>query len=473
MNEAFNSPTLRRQLSLGSATALNMLDMIGVGPFLTLPLVIAAFPEFFSVTGAICAWAFGALLAICDGLVWAELGAAIPKAGGSYSFLREIYGPQRWGRLISFLYVWQLSFSAPLSIASGCIGLAQYTAWLFPALMQPILVFGFVPFHWAMLLAPAACVLAVALLYRGLHGIARMAWLLLGGVLTAVSAVLATGFKGTHPLPPLHLSGLGGSGVAAALGSATLIATYDYWGYYNVTFLGAEVKRPERNIPRAILISIVVVAALYIGMNLSVLRVLSPEQIRALHSGAGSADGLAVVAVAMQMAFGSVAAKVLAGLIIWAAFGSVFSLLLGYSRVPYAAALDGNYFRALGAVHPKHGFPHRSLLALGAVATLFCFLSFQQVIAALVVIRILLQFLLQQVGVILLRRSQPNRPRPFRIWLYPLPPLIAIAGFVFILFVRAEAARELWWALLVAVSGVAVYLLRAKQTRHWPYAVKE
>jgi len=471
MTEATNNSTLRRNLSLGSATALNMLDMIGVGPFLTLPLVIAAFPESFSVTGAICAWAFGALLAICDGMVWAELGAAMPHAGGSYSFLREIYGRERWGRLISFLYVWQLGFSAPLSIASGCIGLAQYTAWLFPALRQPINLFGVFQFNWVMLLAPVACLLAVVLLYRGLHGIARMAWLLLGGVLAAVAGVLATGFKGTHPLPPMHMSGLSGTGVATALGTATLIATYDYWGYYNVTFLGSEVKRPERNIPRAILLSISVVAVLYIGMNLSVLRVLSPQQIVSLHTGAGSGNGLAVVAVAMQSAFGSLAAKILAGLIIWAAFASVFSLLLGYSRVPYAAALDGNYFRTLAAVHPKYGFPHRSLLALGTVAILFCFLSLQQVIAALVVIRILLQFLLQQVGVMLLRKTQPNRPRPFRIWLYPLPPLLAIAGYVFILVVRAGAARELWWAALVAVSGVVVYLLRARQSRYWPFTL--
>src|SRR6476620_775001 len=121
------SSKLIRGIGLGTATALNMIDMIGVGPFITMSLVVAAMggPQ------ALLGWVLGALLAICDGLVWAELGAAMPGSGGSYFYLREIYGPRRLGKLISFLFIWQLSFSAPLSIASGCVGFAKYTAYLF------------------------------------------------------------------------------------------------------------------------------------------------------------------------------------------------------------------------------------------------------------------------------------------------------------------------------------------------------
>src|SRR5947207_1712322 len=124
------SPQLIRGIGLGTATALNMIDMIGVGPFITMPLVVAAMggPQ------ALLGWILGALLAICDGLVWAELGAAMPGSGGSYQYLREIYGPRRLGKLVSFLFIWQLSFSAPLSIASGAIGFAKYSAYLFPSL---------------------------------------------------------------------------------------------------------------------------------------------------------------------------------------------------------------------------------------------------------------------------------------------------------------------------------------------------
>src|SRR5262250_1478987 len=124
------SPKLIRGMGLGTATSLNMLDMIGVGPFITMPLIVSAMggPQ------AMLGWILGAGFAICDGLVWAELGAAMPGSGGSYRYLREIYGPNRWGRLISFLFIWQLSFSAPLSIASGCIGLTHYASFLWPGL---------------------------------------------------------------------------------------------------------------------------------------------------------------------------------------------------------------------------------------------------------------------------------------------------------------------------------------------------
>jgi APA family basic amino acid/polyamine antiporter len=165
-----------------------------------------------------------------------------------------------------------------------------------------------------------------------------------------------------------------------------------------------------------------------------------------------------------------VAGQVLAALILWSAFASVFSLLLGYSRVPYAAARDGNYFSALAAVHPRHGFPHRSLLALGLVATCFCFFTLTQVITLLVVIRILLQFLLQQAGVIWLRYKQPDLPRPFRIPLYPLPPLFAMAGFLFILAYRPNPLLELGVAAAIAISGTGIYMVRAKSRYEWPFS---
>src|SRR5215813_14533914 len=120
------SNQLIRGISLPGAVSLNMIAMIGVGPFITIPLIVAAMggPQ------AMIGWIFGALLVICDGLVWAELGAALPSSGGSYRYLREIYGADKLGRLMSFLFIWQLTFSAPLSIASGCIGLSQYASYL-------------------------------------------------------------------------------------------------------------------------------------------------------------------------------------------------------------------------------------------------------------------------------------------------------------------------------------------------------
>ncbi|HVN92169.1 MAG TPA: APC family permease [Terracidiphilus sp.] len=467
---------LARRIGLRSAVLFNMLEMIGVGPFITMPLVIAAAGFRLSVW----AWVVGAVIAVADGLVWAELGAAFPRAGGSYAFLEEIYGPQGPGRWLSFLYVWQVGFTAPLSIASGCIGLSGFLAVFWPGLdTAPISALP--ALHYSNFAAAAACLLVTALLYRNLTSITRLAWVLFAGVIAALAGVIVSGFThaastgGWHipPAPPLsNMASFGG------LAQATLLATYCYWGYYNICFLGGEVRRPERTIPRAILISILLVATFYVLMNLAVLPSLNAP---AMHSGMSGSSSRALpvqlVANIAASAFGRWAGYTIAALIVWTAFASVFSLLLGYSRVPYAAARDGNYFSYLAAVHPRHGIPHRSLVALGLVGAFFCFFSLAQVITMLVVTRILLQFSLQQVGVILLRIRRPDLPRPFRIPLYPLPPLVALAGFAFMLFDprRAHATGggllELYGAIAIAISGSAIYLFRAHRLRQWPFAL--
>ena len=171
----------------------------------------------------------------------------------------------------------------------------------------------------------------------------------------------------------------------------------------------------------------------------------------------------------MQRLYGAWAAYLAAGLIMWTAFASVFSLLLGYSRVPYAAALDGNYFRIFARVHPEGRFPHVSLLALGLVASAFCFLRLVDVIAALVVIRIMIQFLVQAIGVIVLRIRRPDMPRPFRMWLYPLPALVASLGFVFILVSRPNFLREIRYATVILIAGIVIYLVRALRRHEWPF----
>jgi basic amino acid/polyamine antiporter, APA family len=473
-----SSPGLIRGMGLGSATALNMIDMIGVGPFITMPLVLAAMggPQ------ALLGWVAGALLAVCDGLVSAELGSAFPGSGGSYRYLSEIYGPRKWGRLISFLFIWQLSFSAPLSIASGCIGLAGYAAFYWPDL-ETVYAAHSAALHvpWAGLfqvswivtpataLAIAVCLFTVLLLYRRITVIGRLSnvlwvcvmgtigWIIFAG-LTHFNAARAFDFPpGAFALSRGFFTGLGG---------ALLVSTYDYWGYYNVCYLGDEIKDPTRNIPRALLLSILIVACLYLLMNVCILAVIP---WREMLQAAQNNSGLYVVSLFMQRIYGAWAARLVTGLVIVTAFASVFSLMLGYSRVPYAAAKDGNYFRAFAKVHPVYRFPHVSLLALGVAAAAFCFLRLKDAIAALVVIRILLQFLVQAVGVIVFRVRQPDVPRPFRMWLYPVPALVAIAGFLYILFNRENALKEVRYAVVILLAGLAIYMIRAWRGREWPF----
>jgi len=469
---------LVRGVGLGSATALNMIDMIGVGPFITIPLIVSAMggPQ------AMLGWILGAIFAMCDGLVWAELGAAMPRSGGSYSYLREIYGSNRLGRLISFLFIWQLSFSAPLSIASGAIGLAAYASYFWPELQTqqlarswsvPVPLLGRLHMHWvvsgATFVAITVVVLATILLYRKITSIGWISKLLLVGVVGTMGWVIVSGLghfdaARAFSFPPgaFSLS----RNFFLGLGSAMLIATYDYWGYYNVAFLGDEVKEPGKTIPRAILLSIFLVGCLYVIMNLSILGVVPWQEMQA----GSNNNGLYVVSIFMRKIYGNWAAKLVTGLVMWTAFASVFSLMLGYSRVPYAAALDGNYFKAFSRVHAEGRFPHVSLLALAAVAILFCFLSLADVIAGLVVIRITLQFLVQAIGLIVLRIRRPDMLRPFRMWLYPLPALAASLGFLFILVSRTNSLSQIRYAALVLVSGVGIYLVRSWRRGEWPFA---
>jgi len=459
--------TLERGIGLWQATVLNMIDMIGVGPFITIPLIIATMhgPQ------AMAGWVIGALLVTCDGLVWAELGASLPEAGGPVRYLRAMYGP-RVGRWLSFLFVWQLTFSAPLSMASGCIGFAQYAGYLWPSLRTVIVAhtlslgipgIGAVPVEFTItrgtFLAMATAGLAIVLLYRRITAIARVAGLLWIGVIGATLWIIASGVShfsaaraftfpaGAWTLSPEFFTGLG---------AALLIAVYDYWGYYNICYLGAEVRDPGRTIPRAILLSIAGVAFLYLTMNISILGAMPWQEVE---------KSTFIASDFMQRVWGHWAGVAITLLMLWTAFASVFSLLLGYSRVPYAAALDGDYFRSFARVHPKHHFPHVSLLVLGGMAIVFCLFKLADVVTALVVIRILTQFLAQTLGIIVLRSRRPDVPRPFRMWLYPVPAVLAFLGFVYVVIMRPKSIASIRLALVVVAVGTVLYFIRRRAER--------
>jgi basic amino acid/polyamine antiporter, APA family len=476
-----HSPQLIRGVGLASATTLNMIDMIGVGPFITIPLIIAAMggPQ------AMLGWIFGALLVICDGLVWAELGAAMPGSGGSYRYLREIYGPNKLGRMMSFLFIWQLTFSAPLSIASGSIGLSQYASYIWPALGHTFVakdaklqipLLGTLSTSFLVttgtFVAIGTCVIAVFLLYRRITIISKLSGFLWVGVILTVGWVIFAGithFDSTKAFdfPPdaFTLS----PSFFTGLGAAMLIAVYDYWGYYNVCFFGGEVKDPGRTIPRAVIYSILAVAVIYIVMNISILGVIPWREMADTAKPENLDARRYIISVFMERLYGHWAGVIATILIMWTAFASVFSLLLGYSRVPFAAALDGNYFKIFSKVHAKHKFPYVSLLVMGGVAALFCFLRLADVIAALVVIRILVQFLAQTIGVIVLRIRRPDLPRPFKMWLYPIPSLLAFLGFVYVLFSRPNFQKEIKYAVVLIIVGLAIYFIRSKRRGEWPF----
>lgn len=462
-------PGLERGLSAYAALGLNVIDMVGVGPFVTLPLIVIAMggPQ------AMLGWLLGAFLSLCDGLIWSELGTTYPEAGGSYVYLRKLYGEHGLGKPLSFLYAWQLLFSAPLSIASGCLGFSQYLSYFFPKSSQQLWSIRIlnvpVIFSGQTLMAMGLCCTALIVLYRKIGSLDRIMRGLGVAVIVALLAIIATGLahfnaRLAFDFPPgaFHL----GSTFFAGLGAGLLISVYDYWGYYNVCFLGAEVRDPRRTIPFAVLGSIILVGTLYILMNASVLGVLPWHD---LTGNLNSDARLYVMAVFMQRSFGGgvfarTAATAIVVLIALAASASVLALLLGYSRIPYAAAKSGNFPAVFAEIHPKHRIPHVSLLTLGGMTLFCCLFRLQEVITTLVVIRILFQFLLQGFAMLLpSHRVARKMQQSFKMPLYPLPVFIAIAGFLFILFSRTNFLKEMLTAGIILAAGVVVYGLRVRR----------
>ena len=438
---------LERGLGLKEAVALNMIEIVGIGPFVVTSLVIKAMggPQ------ALIAWIAGAALATLDAFVWSELGAAMPRAGGTYVFLREAYGPGRWGRLMSFLFVWQTFVQAPLSIASASIGFARYAGYLHPlsTLEAKAVSGGLVLFLVVLLYRRITTIGKISvLLWAGVVG--TLLWLIWGGA-THFNAEIAFDFPpGAFSLSWVWFAGLG---------AAMVNTVYSYWGYYNICHLGGEIRDPERNIPRGIFLSILGITVLYLAMQTSILGVVPWREAQ---------NSKFIVSTFVERLYGQHAAQAATWMVLWIALASVFSVLLGYSRVPYSAALDGNFFPVFGRLHPTKHFPYISLLVLGGLAFLFSVtLKLETAIAGILAMRLLVQFIGQAVGVILLRRRWGTARLPFKMWLYPLPAVLTMFGWAW-LFWQTGTARK--WGLAEIALGALAFLIWARKMRQWPFA---
>lgn len=445
-----------RRFGLVHATALNMTNMIGIGPFITIPLLMSALGGPQSMLG----WAVALIIVLCDGMVWSELGAAMPGSGGSFGYLQRGYGAEKVGRLMGFLFVWQFILSGPLEIASGYIGFSQYLAYIWK---------GITP-RQIMLVVTILGLANLALLYRQITSIATITVTLWIGTIATVIAVIVTGalnFNSTvaFDFPPgaFNFS----LGFFLGLGAAARVGVYDYLGYYDVCYIGDEVKEPGRVIPRSILISTIAVALIYIAINFSIIGVVP---WRDFVPADAHAESKFIVSAFMERIYGSGVATIFTAMILWTAFGSVFALLLGYSRVPYAAARDGYFFRVFARLHPTKGFPYVSLLLLGVLSILASFLSLGLVIDALITTRILVQFMGQIGAVTLLRRRAPDMERPYRMWLYPLPSLIALLGWIFIF--ATTPLKVIAFGLGALLLGVASFAVWSWKAQTWPFEAR-
>ena len=440
---------LKRSLGLGHATAINMIDMVGIGPFITLPMVIGMMngPYF------LYAWLAGAALSIVDAMIWSELGAAFPRAGGSYNFLKEAYGKNSGGKLMSFLFVWQTMIQAPLVIASAAIGFAKYFSYLVPLNNVTSKV-----------VSGAVVILIVLLLYRKIETIGKISVMLWSGVIITMLWIIGGGIAHGNFLSPItHIN----DGISidyafvTAIGFASVKTVYSYLGYYNICHLGGEIKNPSKNIPRSMFFAIAGISVLYLLMNISVVSVVPWQQAK---------DSEFVVSVFVQHLMGSKAANIATCLILWVAFASVFSATLGYSRIPYAAAIDNSFFTIFGKLHPTKNFPYISLLFLGGVAFIFSLLfRLGDIINAILAMRILIQFIGQAIGLLILRRSKNGQEFPYKMPFFPVPVYIAIAMWLFVFF--STGSKMIFGGLIVIGTGMIVYFIKAKIKNEWPFKI--
>ena len=436
-----------------------MSNMIGIGPFITIPILMSTIGD--GGPQAMLGWIIAVLIVIPDGMIWSELGAAFPGSGGTYTFLREGYGRQTWGRLMAFLFIWQFILSGPLEIASGYIGFQQYATYLFPGMSR----------NTAALLMIGVGVLNIFVLYRRITSIGKITVTLWIGVLLTVIAVIITGafnfeVKRAFDFPPNAFQF--SLGFMMGLGAAARIGVYDYLGYYDICYIGDEVKNPGKVIPVSIFFSILGVAAIYFCMNLSLIGVVHWSEFVPADA---HPEAKFIFAHFMEKVHGSGIASVFTAMILWTAFGSCFALLLGYSRIPFAAAQDGYFFKVFGSLHPKKNFPHISLLVVGVIAIACSFFALGKVIDILLTTRILVQFIGQIGAVMLLRKRRPDLERPYRIYLYPLPALLALIGWIYLF--AASGGEMIGIGVGTLIAGVAAFLIWSWKNKTWPFAIND
>lgn len=433
---------LDRGMSLLPATATNIISMVGIGPFLTIPVMITAM----NGPHVIYAWIVGAIIALADGLVYAHLGAALPGSGGPYLYLREAYKPFGLGRLMAFFFIFQTILVAPLSVAGGAVGFADYLRYYWTA-MSPAA-------HHA--LAAGVCLALTALLYRDITSIGRFTIVMLVIVLLTVGWVIVAGLFAFSPSMafdfPAHAFTLDRN-LLAATGAASVLAMYSYGGYNQVCNIGEEIKDPARTIPRSIVLSIFIIAIVYMLMTIVIVGLVPWQEAQ---------KSTSIASVFITRTFsdpgeGRIAGIVMTALILFVAAASLFATILGYSRVPFAAARDGDFFAVFAKVHPTKHFPHVSLLVIGMVSVPFVFFTLGQLVNWLMQVQILLRFIWQCAAVILLYEYRKDIPQPFKMWLYPVPAVLSAALWVY-LFVTGPVEGMIFSVLFLA-AGIGAYFL--------------
>jgi len=453
-----------RKIGLLQAVSLNTLMMFGTGPFITIPFCIASSDP--PGPQALIGYAIAAIACVCDSFIWAELGALFPMSGGSYVYAQRCLG-NKWGRYVSFLFLWQLLVTGPMEVASGFIAIAQYMAYVTQ---------NFTYGHHA-LLAFAFCTTCTILLYRDMTDVGTTAVVLWLGMCAAIAFTLIAGF--THwnseyfAVPEIKNTGV----LIWSLGNAARFGIYDFTGYYDVNFIGKEVKDPERTIPLAGVATCIIVCIVYFLTYLSVMAFLPWDPADGGYVGLVQGEGNAaayIMSTFCEKMIGRNFAIFFTFVVIYCIYGSCFSLMLGFAQIPYAAAKAGMFMEMFAHEHVTKGFADYSLLFMGFFSCIFCFLDLGVVIEGMMTTNIVAMFLANSLSLVYHRWQNPDFDRPYEMPLYPLPVIIQVSMFSFIFLTSdnwiisgGNPLLELGMGFLLL--GSILFLLRSKKYNEWPF----
>jgi basic amino acid/polyamine antiporter, APA family len=445
------SPHLIRGLGLWSAAAIVIGDMIGTGVFLVTSDMARAVG---SISLVFAAWVIGGLIVLFGAFCYAELGAALPKAGGNYVYLNRGLGPL-WG----FLFGWMSSFlDRPVAMATLAAGFLRFLGFLFPVVATPLLTarFGRYEFSFtaAQPLAALVVIAATAVNYLSVRFGGSIQVLLTSLKMGAILLIVVVGVlfgtqESIRMAPSVAPFGLG---VIGAVLTALVPVMWAFNGFNDLGDLGEEIEQPEKNIPRAIILGLLTVGGLYLLANVAYFQVLPFSAI---------AQSQHVASDVVQSFAGSRGARWLTIAMAISALGALHVVVLTGARIPFAMARDGVFFQFAQRIHPTFRTPSGSLIFLGSIGAVLALSGTYEELYSLFVFAVWIFFALTAIAVLRLRKTEPDLTRPYRAWGYPVTPLIFLIAAI-------ALTANLWMVRPVRSSlGLAVLLAGIPFYYHW------
>lgn len=475
-SEVKQQALMANKYSLLQAIGFNTMNMFGTGPLITIPYCLGSvYPQ---GPQAMLGYGIACIACSCDSFVWGEIGSMWPSCGGSYVYLRELYGFETWGRLASFMYIWQFLISGPAEVASGFVAIAEYMVYFSPTTLS----------YWPRVaISVGSLFFCAGLLHRKVDDVGRTTLIFWFITLFAIVFTLVAGFTDWHPsnleLPDGAFSGgfgrPGGKGIVAAVSAATRFGVYDMTGYYDVCFMGGRVQNPRRTIPISCISTCIIVGCTYILVYLAVLGHLPWQNFIDMYSDDYSGNPPGIMSLFTESRINKEFAYFFTAIVAITIFGSTYSMLCGFGYLPYAAAKDGLFFSTFAHESERHpGLADRSLILVVLLTLPWCFFSLDVVIDAMTTCLVLVQFVGQAVGLLYYRWRIPrtDQPEGWRMPLFPIPCIIQMLIFFFI-WISSDSAI-LWdseqpileIAVCFLLLGPVVFFARSRQHQEWPFS---